>query len=267
MVTPDSEFSHSDPTSAVDDTTASLPASAVSELPSERIGRLLVIAAVAGLAAGVVSELIGELILNSYHSDLNPPLQMNPNAEDMRRWREARLYSATLTFSTLGGLLGLALGLAGGFARRSTAASAGAANLGLVLGSATAGSFSLILVSIFFKGYDPQSGDLLFPLLTHGAIWSAVGAVGGLAFGLGLGGRGRWKATLVGGFTGAAAATIVYELVGAVVFASSKTDLPLSSSSMTRGMALLLVACLSSIGAVLALHQPAKREARSSVSS
>jgi hypothetical protein len=103
------------------------------------------------------------------------------------------------------------------------------------------------------------------PLLTHGAIWSAVGAVGGLAFGLGLGGRGRWKATLVGGFIGAAVATVIYELVGAVVFASSKTDLPLSSSSTTRGMALLLVASLSSIGAVLALRRSAKREARSSV--
>jgi hypothetical protein len=103
------------------------------------------------------------------------------------------------------------------------------------------------------------------PLLTHGAIWSAVGAVGGLAFGLGLGGRGRWKATLVGGFIGAAVATVIYELVGAIVFPSSKTDLPLSSSSTTRGLALLLVASLSSIGAVLALRRSAKREARSSV--
>ena len=89
---------------------------------------------------------------------------------------------------------------------------------------------SLIFLSIFFTRYDPQSGDLVLPLLTHGAIWSAVGAFGGLAFGLGLGGQGRWKATMVGGLVGAAAATVVYELVGALVFASSKTDLPLSSS-------------------------------------
>jgi hypothetical protein len=120
---------------------------------------------------------------------------------------------------------------------------------------------------MFFKNYDPRSGDLVLPLLTHGAIWSAVGGVGGLAFGLGFGGRGRWKATLVGGLTGAAAATVVYELVGAMVFASSKADLPLSSSSTTRGMALLLVASLSSIGAVLASRQLAKQPARSSVPS
>jgi hypothetical protein len=235
--------------------------------PPIKIGRLLFFAFIAALLAGVASLLAGEVILNRYQSDLNPPIQNNPTPESVRRLKDARLYSATFTFTTLGGLLGLALGLAGGLARRSITASALAAILGLLVGSAVAASFSRILVAFFFKSYDPQSGDLTFPLLTHGAIWSAVGAVGGLAFGLGLGGRGRWKATLVGGLTGAAAATVVYELVGALAFASSKTDLPLSSSSTARGMALLLVASLSSIGAVLALHQPAKRAARSSVPS
>jgi hypothetical protein len=235
--------------------------------PPIKVSQLLVFAFVAALLAGVASLLVGELILNRYQSDLNPPIQNNPRPEDVRRWKDARLYSATFTFTTLGGLLGLTLGLAGGLARRSVSASAMAAILGLLLGSTIAASFSLILVSIFFRAHDPHSNDLIFPLLTHGAIWSAVGAVGGLAFGLGLGGRGRWKATLVGGLTGAAAATVVYELVGALFFASNKTDLPLSSSSTTRGMALLLVASLSSIGAVMASRQPAKQAARSSVPS
>jgi hypothetical protein len=267
MVTPDSEFSQAEPTSAVDDTTPSLPASAILQLPAERIGRLLVFAIVAGLVAGAASVLIGERIMNFYNRDLFPPIENNPSAENMRRMKDARLYTAALTFTTLGGLLGLALGLAGGLGRRSTYAGVNAAILGLLLGSAAAASMSLVVVSIFYKSYEPQSGDLVLPLLTHGAIWSALGGVGGLAFGLGLGGRGRWKSTLVGGLAGAAAATVIYELVGALAFASNKTDLPLSSSSTTRAMALLLVASLSSIGAVLASHQPAKREARSSVPS
>jgi hypothetical protein len=267
MVLPDPESSHADPTTASAHETAARPASANMELPAERFGRLLVFATVAGLVAGVASELIGERILNSYKSNLLPPLEISPSAENVRRWKDARLYSATLTFTTLGGILGLVLGLAGGLARRSTFAGVSAAMLGLLLGSAAAASLSLVVVSIFFKSYDPQSGDLVLPLFTHGAIWLAVGAVGGLALGLGLGGRGRWKSTLVGGLAGAAAATVVYELVGALVFASSKTDLPLSSSSTTRGMAMLLVATMSSIGAVLASRQPAKREAASSVPS
>jgi hypothetical protein len=107
----------------------------------------------------------------------------------------------------------------------------------------------------------------VLPLLTHGAIWSFVGAVAGLAFGLGPAGRGHWKATAVGGVGGALAATVVYEIVGAIAFASSKTDLPVSSSATTRGMAQLLVAVLTAAGIALALHQSAKREAARSVPS
>jgi hypothetical protein len=227
----------------------------------------LALAVAAGLIAGVASMLAGEVILSRYQSDLLPNLNINPNPEDMRRWRDARLNSAALTFATMGGLLGLTMGLVGGLARRSASASARAALLGLLLGTAVAACLAFVLVSNFFKTHDPQSGDLVLPLLTHGAIWSAVGAIGGLAFGLGLGGQGRWKATLVGGLVGAAAATVVYEIVGALAFASNKTDLPLSSSITTRGMAQLLVAILSAIGAVLASQHSAKSDAPLSGSS
>ncbi len=269
MVRPDQETSHSDPAAAIDDHAAERPGSVNLALPPERIGRLLIFAAVAGLLAGLASEFICERIMNSYHTDLNPPVQQNPNPEDVRRMREARVYSATLTFTALGGLLGLALGLAGGMARRSVVASSSAAILGLTLGSAAAGSLSLALASYFYKYLtaNPQYDGLLLPLFTHSAIWSAVGGVGGVAFGLGIGGRGRWKATLGGGVAGAVAAAVIYELVGAVAFASSKTDMPLSSSATTRAMALLLVASLSSIGAVLALREPTKREAKTAVTS
>jgi hypothetical protein len=232
----------------------------------EQYGRILAFALAAGLIAGVASLLAGEEIQNRYHSDLVPALKIAPSAEDMRRWRDARLYSATLTFATMGGFLGLTMGLAGGLARRSGVAGARAAILGLLLGTAATASLALVLVSVFFKRHDPQSGDLVFPLLTHGAIWSAVGAIGGLAFGLGLGGQGRWRATLVGGLVGAATATVIYEVAGALAFAASKTDLPVSSSITTRVLAHLLVATLSAVGSVLVLRQSA-RETTTSVPS
>jgi hypothetical protein len=219
------------------------------------VRRLLLFGFAAGLIAGTASLVAGELVLRRYQRDLLAPLSISPSPADMRRWHDARLYSATLTFATMGGILGLVMGLAGGSARGSLSSGARAATVGFVLGTVAAGSLALVLVNVFFKRYDPQTGDLVLPLLTHGAIWSIVGAVGGLAFGLGLGGRGRWKSTLVGGILGAAAATIVYEIVGAVAFATSKTDLPLSTSITTRGMAQLLVAILSAVGAALALSQ------------
>jgi len=71
----------------------------------------------------------------------------------------------------------------------------------------------------------------------------------------------------LGGLVGAAAATVIYEIVGALAFASDKTDLPLSSSITARGMAQLLVAIVSAAGAVLALRQSANGEVSSSVPS
>ena len=229
---------------------------------SDRSSGLLAFVVIAGLIAGMVSSFAGELIVRHYQSDLTPALRAHPNSEDMQRLITARFQSAVLTYATLGGCLGLAMGLAGGIARR--AASATAAILGLSLGAAAAAATAYLAVPFFFNRYDPHSGDLLFPLLTHGAIWAAAGAIGGLAFGLGQGGQGRWKTTMVGGLAGAAAATIVYELVGALAFVSSGTELPLSSSMTTRAMAQLLVAILSAAGAVLLSHLPTTRARASS---
>jgi hypothetical protein len=227
--------------------------------PANAFGRLLALALAAALIAGAVSVLAGERILGHYGDALLPPPSIHPNPEEARLWKEARLHSAVLNFTTLAGLLGLSMGLAGGLARRAAGASLRAAIAGLLLGIAVVAPIALILVSNFFARHDPQSVDLMLPLLTHGAIWSAAGAIGGLAFGLGIGGRGRWKATLAGGLFGAAAATMIYEIVGALAFATSRTELPLSSSIATRGMAQFLVTTLSAMGVVLALNQPARR--------
>jgi hypothetical protein len=267
MVLIDPESSRSDRTSPADVGSTQSPAPNAPEPPSGKLSRLLVFAVVAGLSAGVGSMLVGEAIVSRYQSDLVPALKAHPSAEDIGRFKDARLYSAVLTFTAMGGILGLAMGLAGGMARQSAFASVSAAIFGLMLGTAASGSTALALVSSFYKKHDPQSGELMLPLLTHGAIWSAMGAIGGLAFGLGLGGRGRWKATLIGGLVGAGAAAIVYEIVGALAFPTSKTDLPLSSSLTTREMAQLLVAILSAVGAVVALRPSAKTEPSSSPSS
>jgi hypothetical protein len=267
MVPIDSEPSPSDrPITVTNENTA--PSAATSgTVPPGGIWQLLAFVLIAAILAGVGSLLVGEGIVSRYRSGLVPAIKAHPGPDDIRQLREARLYSATLTFGAMGGLLGLAMGMAGGLARRSVLASAWAGIVGLLLGTAAVASLSMLLVSNFYKRYDPQGGDLVLPLLTHGAAWSVVGAIGGLAFGLGLGGKGRWKATLVGGLVGAAAATVIYEFVGALAFASSKADLPLSESMVTRGMAQLLIAILAAVGAGVAAHQVLQTESPSSLPS
>ena len=229
--------------------------------------RLLLFCLVAALLAGTASLLAGEAIMHHYGENLLPPVKYNPSHEEIVRWHNARLNCTTASFAAMGGFLGFAMGMAGGLARRSIFRGASAAIMGLLLGTIAAASASLLLVPNFYKKHDPQSGDLIFPMLTHGAIWSVLGAIGGLAFGLALGEKGRWKATLVGGLVGAAAATVVYEIVGVLAFPIDRTDLPLSASVTTSAMAQLLVAILSAAGAAVAAHQSSTRQAPSSLAS
>jgi hypothetical protein len=107
-------------------------------------------------------------------------------------------------------------------------------------------------LSIVYTRVDPQSHDLVIPLLYHLAFWSMAGAVGGLAFGLGAAVHGGWIQTAIGGWVGAALAIVVYELGGALVFPTHQTQLPLSTSPETRGMAQVLVALGAAVGTVLA---------------
>ena len=248
MVTPDSDSIRSDSTS---DDELRPPPEALASAGGQ--GRLVGMALVAGLLAGVAAWLVGETILEAYRTILSPKIKREADAGVALQVMRARLMSASGTFTALGAIVGLGLGLSGGLARRSASAGAKAALVGCVVGSIAGASVSLLVLPNFFKRYDPQSQDLVLPLLTLGAICSSVGAAGGLAFGIGLGGRDRWMKSLVGGLIGAALATVAYELVGAVAFPTSRTELPVSQAYATRAMLHVLVAAFAGVGSALAL--------------
>lgn len=221
----------------------------------------MVAAMAAGLVAGVAAWLAGEGILESYQSVLNPKIQREVNPEAVRRYARAMLTSAAAAFAALGAILGLCLGLSGGLARRSAPAGVRAALLGCVLGALAGAGSAFAVLPYFFKNLDPQSHDLMFPLLTVGSICSAVGAAGGLAFGVGLGGRGRCLNALVGGLLGAALGAVVYEVVGAIAFPTEKTELAISLSPITRAMFHVLVALMAAAGSALVLGLSSEKRA------
>jgi hypothetical protein len=222
--------------------------------------RLVGMALAAGLLAGVASWLVSEAILEAYREILSPQVRREADAELVRQFARARLTSALGTFTALGAIVGISLGLAGGLARGSASAGAKAALLGCVLGSLAGISTSFLVLPHFFRTHDPQSQDLVQPLLTVGAICSSVGAAGGLAFGIGLGRRDQWLKSLVGGLVGAALATVVYEVVGAIAFPADRTELPISESAATRAMFHVLVAALASVGSARGLGLSSKSD-------
>src|SRR5262249_32114368 len=84
--------------------------------------------------------------------------------------------------------------------------------------------------------------------------WSVVGAAGGLALGLGLGGLGQALRAGLGGLLGAALGATAFEAVGALAFPTEETDQPISKTWVTRLIARVLVAVLAAAGAAVALQ-------------
>ena len=214
--------------------------------------RTWLLAMAIGVVAGVGSWLVGEGVLQAYRPALMPAMKPIPTQEDSRLVFEARVASGTMALAAMGGLFGLAGGLAGGGSRRSVGRAAGAGGAGLLLGAAGVACVARLILPLIYRDLDPQSSDLIMPLLGHEAVWSVAGGLGGLAFGFGAGGPvSPWRTGLAG-LLGAALATVVYEFVGALGFPTHRTHLPLAGSPETRAMAQILVAIGTASGAVMA---------------
>jgi hypothetical protein len=158
--------------------------------------------------------------------------------------------NAALAFGALGGALGLALGFAGGLARRSMRSALLAAFAGLILGAVAGAAMSVLMVPVFLRQVDPEGGPLM-PSVTLGGIWAVVGAVGGLALGLGLGGKGTVARALLGGFLGAIAGTALYMVINAFAFPLERGEEPIPDSSVARFFIHLTIALGTAAGAAI----------------
>jgi hypothetical protein len=217
------------------------------------IGSLL-----AALFAGIVAWAGGEKVEAARSVRLVSEFQVS-GGQQLAERAAAITTKATLSYGLAGAALGLTLGLAGGIARRSRStvamiAGAGTGGVaGLLLGAiAGAGSASLA-VPFFLRNEDTTvADDLILPLLTHGAIWSALGAAGGLALGIGLRATPSLTVRLtLGGLFGALIATTVYELIGGLAFPFDQTGQPISAGSGSRLFARLVLAIAVTAGAIL----------------
>jgi hypothetical protein len=224
--------------------------------------RRLVLTLSAGLVAGLLAWIIGEACLGMIKPPLHP---MNSRGVTLkvtfpREEATADAQNAGLAFVVLGATLGSGLGLAGGLVRRSRRAMLTAGLLGLALGVTAAALASLALLPAYnaykARNADEALRDLLTPLLVHGAIWSSIGAAAGLAYGFGLGARSRWLVIAQTAIAGAALATVLYELVGALAFPAAETARFVSTTWQTRLFARLSVALLAAAGAALAAPAP-----------
>lgn len=221
-------------------------------------GRYLVaIATAAGLLAGGLAWMIGETrIVVVKPVEVEIPLMgsgplvpsTTPEAD-----RAAKRQTAARALGVLGALLGLSLGLAGGMVIGPRYRAAAAGMLGLGLGAILAASIAWVAMSTIEGRRLKRPDDLTLALLLHAACWLPIGAVGGAA--LGSGDRGRMIAGASGGILGALLATVLYEVLGAILFPLAGTSQLISTAPTSRLLATLLVPTLAAAAAALSISR------------
>ena len=221
--------------------------------PRLRHRHVWAIALTAGVAAGLFSWLGAELGRQAFRPRLfkveilgrivNQPSEESQVAADLK--------NATLGFAILGGLTGLAMGLAGGLAVHSPARGVIVALTALAAGALVGGLACLALLPLFYRRHVPDVNDLLTPILIHGGIWMAIGGVGGLAFAIGMrSGRHRLDAVgaaCVGGFL----ASILFHLLCASFYPDLSSMEPVAGTSVLRLFAMILVTVLVAAGSAM----------------
>jgi hypothetical protein len=196
-----------------------------------------------GLAAAVLAWSVGEAALTPDTGLARRTGQADPLASTVG------LRNAVVSYGLFGAVLGLGLGLAGALISRSAGRAPLAAATGLILGGATGAGMARLLAPVVYNNLSVD--DLTYSLMVHAGSWGAVGAVAGLAFGLG---RGRWAdlpRIAVGGTGAALLGAVINEFAGGILAPRAMTSLPVSATWQTRLAAWLLVGLSVAVGVAL----------------
>jgi hypothetical protein len=138
-----------------------------------------------------------------------------------------------------------------------------AALLGLLLGAAAGAGAALgaVPLATSVHEHDPgsMSAEMASSLIVHGLPWAAVGALGGLAFAIGLGTPLEAHRGLLGGLLGAVAGAVLYEMIAALLLPASKTLEPIAATWGSRLLAQFLAAVPPAAGIAALLPYPRDR--------
>jgi hypothetical protein len=158
--------------------------------------------------------------------------------------------NTALAIGILGGALGLTFGAAGGLYRRSSRRATANGALGLVCGAAIGAGVPLLIVPWFYlnEGRPPNPS---LPLFFHGAIYSAVGAVGGFVFGLGVSGWKEAVRAFLAAALGAVLGSLFYDVFQTIAFPLAWDFSPMPGTAGSRLLSHLMMS-ISAISCVVA---------------
>jgi hypothetical protein len=216
-------------------------------------------ALVLGVLAGVVSwageEASRDPRYQSIYVNPEPPSpEVFPGPLTARLMANARRKTGMIAYGLEGTVLALALGVAGGMARRSVKWAIAGGLTGLVVGGAVSVSVGRVVVLMFWRKFnsDPMADSVLLPILMRAGLLGPIGAAAGLALGVGLGGGARALRTTIGGLLGGVFAAVLFDfIIGPFILQADKTSQPLPGSMRSRLIARALAGLVIAAGAVL----------------
>jgi hypothetical protein len=232
------------------------PAGLVAVLP-DYSRRLLFSASLLGALAGLITWGVGETGLLEEPAKREKFIAAGHNLDEPTG--PTILAAARITLARhhaiLGGLFGFFLGTLGGLARRSIKAGLIAGLAGGGVGAGIGAGAAFLALPIYARHLQLEGGDMLGSLILHACLWTGIGAAGGLALGLGLGGGLRVLQTAIAGALGALCGVLFFEVLGAIAFPLDETGSPTSATARTRLLARLLVTVMAAGAAALAASQ------------
>jgi hypothetical protein len=253
----------------VDGRSGATPSSETSFAP---FTKTLVAALVVALGAGIVAwSLANSFRVAEYQKEdygrpgeggaanANPPRSKFVSADRPVRISlvETKVFATrngVVGYAILGAILSLGLGVTAGLlnGRRSISLVFLACVTGLVLGACGGAASSYVLIPVYFNNL--ETADLTFSVLIHLGIWTVLGAASGAAFGIGSGSRGVFVRSIIGGVTGAALATLLFDVSGAF-FPLAHTERPLAEEAGTRLAGTVLLGLCTAVGIVVVAGQ------------
>jgi hypothetical protein len=249
---------------------ASSDAGVIHSIASTKVKRYapLWVAAVV-LTAGAIAGAAGWVVSEQTQTVFRPRLFEVPQWEAI--WMEPTAESrhtadsknAALAHAILGCAAGLAMGMAGGL-------SAGAPARGLFVGLCAqavgfmVGAFAALAIIPLARPVVPPvlstvASEVWLPLLFHGGIWGAVGAVAGAAFAIGMGSRKTHPGRAIFlAAVGGILAAVLFQLLAACLPLEAGATSPVAQWPVVRLAAMLLPNVMIAAGAALGAVGPAR---------
>jgi hypothetical protein len=172
--------------------------------------------------------------------------------------------NAAVAYGLLGAILSLSLAATAGclFQRFSLSRIWTAGLAGIVLGGLFGAASGYALTPVYLHRLG--TADVTLSFLIHLAIWSAIGASAGVAFGMAAGNRKVLVGSLIGGTAGGALAALLFDVCGSFL-PLAHTERPLAEQSETRLAGAALLSVFVVLGTVIVALQEARAKAPKAV--